>query len=551
MKRLLCSLACSGTLLCATGIAAAGDVGLDEIYFTGTHQSLFFNGTLTNLGWSSGDLGAGLTERWLAQPFVVPEPPPGSGATEWYILQLQPYGFTPAGVTNEQLRFTVWSRNGQDAPQDGDQITSGSIPFPTPFTDPDSPSANDVHPIDTFFTLPPGEYYLTVYAETPGTTSNFAWFTNAQNAIDFVDEIGPWNWRSGTFPSPGFQFNQLLPPTLEPDPDQPNPDATHSAAFRILGLPAVGAECTGDLNDSGEVDGADLALLLGAWGECGDPKDCPADLDGSGSVDGADLALLLGNWGDCPEAPALDGACCLPDGSCVVTTADVCGNDGGVFQGLGTTCDDVDCPQPPSTCCSVEAGQVGCDDPTCEDAVCAELAFCCSFEWDAECASLANEICDVCIEPPPCEVDCPDGALDEGEACGADTNGGCNASPPTFGSITCGDTICGTGWADGGSRDTDWFSVSVDVTTDVSADLVSQFPGVTFFLEITDPCTAAVIGAFGHSDEDCSVGTATATLEPGGTYALFVGAGNEDGSGVFEGFPCDSANAYTVTLTCE
>ena len=51
-----------------------------------------------------------------------------------------------------------------------------------------------------------------------------------------------------------------------------------------------------DLNGDGTVDGADLGLLLGAWGPCpGSP--CPADLNGDGTVDGADLGLLLGAWG--------------------------------------------------------------------------------------------------------------------------------------------------------------------------------------------------------------------------------------------------------------
>ncbi|HMN96773.1 MAG TPA: GC-type dockerin domain-anchored protein [Phycisphaerales bacterium] len=48
----------------------------------------------------------------------------------------------------------------------------------------------------------------------------------------------------------------------------------------------------GDLNGDGTVDGADLGLLLGAWGS-DDPK---ADLDGDGIVDGADLGILLGAW---------------------------------------------------------------------------------------------------------------------------------------------------------------------------------------------------------------------------------------------------------------
>lgn len=48
-----------------------------------------------------------------------------------------------------------------------------------------------------------------------------------------------------------------------------------------------------DLNGDGAINGADLAMLLGAWGTC---NGCSADLDGSGTVDGADLATLLGGW---------------------------------------------------------------------------------------------------------------------------------------------------------------------------------------------------------------------------------------------------------------
>ncbi len=65
--------------------------------------------------------------------------------------------------------------------------------------------------------------------------------------------------------------------------------------------------CPGDIDDSGVVDAADVALLLGAWGPCpkpceeGDPGDtCPADLNGDCVVEAFDLALLLGAWGLCP-----------------------------------------------------------------------------------------------------------------------------------------------------------------------------------------------------------------------------------------------------------
>ncbi|MEY3022488.1 MAG: Dockerin type domain [Planctomycetota bacterium] len=47
-----------------------------------------------------------------------------------------------------------------------------------------------------------------------------------------------------------------------------------------------------DLNGDGVVGGADLAILLDAWGTRG-----PADLNGDGVVGGADLAILLDAWG--------------------------------------------------------------------------------------------------------------------------------------------------------------------------------------------------------------------------------------------------------------
>jgi hypothetical protein len=52
--------------------------------------------------------------------------------------------------------------------------------------------------------------------------------------------------------------------------------------------------CPADLDASGAVDAADLAVLLGGWANPG-----PTDLDGNGSTGGEDLAVLLGAWGDC------------------------------------------------------------------------------------------------------------------------------------------------------------------------------------------------------------------------------------------------------------
>lgn len=62
------------------------------------------------------------------------------------------------------------------------------------------------------------------------------------------------------------------------------------AVARNVGYPGGNP---GDFNENGVVDGFDLAIMLGGWGQ----SDSVADLTKDGMVDGADLALLLANWG--------------------------------------------------------------------------------------------------------------------------------------------------------------------------------------------------------------------------------------------------------------
>ncbi|MBU6209276.1 MAG: zinc-dependent metalloprotease [Planctomycetes bacterium] len=50
----------------------------------------------------------------------------------------------------------------------------------------------------------------------------------------------------------------------------------------------------GDVDGDGDVDGADLGIMLATWGDC---PGCAADLDGDGTVDGADLGVLLSSFG--------------------------------------------------------------------------------------------------------------------------------------------------------------------------------------------------------------------------------------------------------------
>ena len=67
---------------------------------------------------------------------------------------------------------------------------------------------------------------------------------------------------------------------------------TISLSFEVtvgpMGSPA-------DFNGDGFINGADLGLLLAAWGPC--PPPCIFDLTGDGFIDGADLGLVLADWG--------------------------------------------------------------------------------------------------------------------------------------------------------------------------------------------------------------------------------------------------------------
>lgn len=69
------------------------------------------------------------------------------------------------------------------------------------------------------------------------------------------------------------------------------PDAWAHIEVDAVAIVASAAPAT-DLDHDGVVSGADLALLLSAWGASG----VAADIDGDGSVNGGDLSLLLADW---------------------------------------------------------------------------------------------------------------------------------------------------------------------------------------------------------------------------------------------------------------
>lgn len=172
-----------------------------------------------------------------------------------------------------------------------------------------------------------------------------------------------------------------------------------------------------------------------------------------------------------------------------------------------------------------------------------------------ECEVNSTYRLEISCSVPCCTVTCPGGTTAEAEACGADTNGGCNndPDPPTFeplGNVcTTPATRCGTSWADGDSRDTDWWGpFTLAQPTTVNWSLRSEFPGVAFAVRVDD-CAALVVGDETASSVGCQLGSASECL-PAGQWVIFVGPGNADGSGVFNEFPCGSHNDYILTVNC-
>ncbi|NNF42972.1 MAG: hypothetical protein HKN62_07970 [Phycisphaerales bacterium] len=100
-------------------------------------------------------------------------------------------------------------------------------------------------------------------------------------------------------------------------------------------------ECPADADGDGGVGITDLLIVLASWNDQGGP----GDVDGDGTVGFGDMLAVLADWGPCFD-PA--GACCFDAGTCLAMTEAACAESGGVFQGVGTACQDA-CPR--GACC--------------------------------------------------------------------------------------------------------------------------------------------------------------------------------------------------------
>ena len=203
-------------------------------------------------------------------------------------------------------------------------------------------------------------------------------------------------------------------------------------------------------------------------------------------------------------------------------------------------CDGVVCDCYTGSDCFVPHEEPGCDDPICSATVCDFDLFCCDVTWDENCAAIADAFCGVSGFP----CDFPAANAKETEVCGTDTNGGCNMDVPAFESISVGDVVAGTYYADEASevRDTDWYEFTIAERSIVTWTIWSRVSVDNFI--INDQC-GDLLSIVSVGSGDCpSVNTACLAA---GTYRAFV-APVVDGN-----LPCDLPDfpEYVASLEAE
>lgn len=121
----------------------------------------------------------------------------------------------------------------------------------------------------------------------------------------------------------------------------------------------------------------------------------------------------------------------------------------------------------------------------------------------------------------PCyDQGCPAGydLAFEMEGNGMDSNGGCNMAVPAFEPLLLNTPFCGTTWADGGVRDTDWYEVVLSASGSISASLRAGCVPMNLVL-VDNLCpTPTQLGSIAVNSG--ALGTMTSGCLAAGTYRL-------------------------------
>ena len=176
-----------------------------------------------------------------------------NGATTWTINQSSWFRFVPSATG--QFKFQTCGANGDTILAIGTTCPGVGSRFETLACSDDAPCPDSTNTNRSF-----------IDATNNGATGTFAGFPLTQDLVagqTYYVCVG------------AYSATALISGSLFVDGPQ-------------------GSACPADLNNNGVVDGADLGLLLGNWGNSG-----IGDINNDGIVNGADLGTLLGAFGPC------------------------------------------------------------------------------------------------------------------------------------------------------------------------------------------------------------------------------------------------------------
>jgi|GEM_PF-1917987 len=159
----------------------------------------------------------------------------------------------------------------------------------------------------------------------------------------------------------------------------------------------IGVEIQNDVNRRGEGQ----SRSSGTTGAC-----CIASLGGCFDNQTENSCAILGGiWGSgltCDEMNCVVGACCYSS-TCEEQVEPLCEENGGVYLGAGTLCEDFNCDNLPTACCfgyeCLQLSESDCEDQggyargfnvTCEEVACEPAGGCC---FQTDCAVLFEDIC--------------------------------------------------------------------------------------------------------------------------------------------------------------
>ncbi|MGA0173334.1 MAG: dockerin type I repeat-containing protein, partial [Phycisphaerales bacterium] len=252
----------------ATSPSEGANLPFSVLAATGLSQILYDDGG-TSVGWSVSNQG-GLTDGEWERGVPV-----GGGVRG-----------DPAEDFEPEPNGACWLTANRAGNSD---VDGGSTILTTPLLDASDPNSEVCYSrwySNTFGASPNADIFVVEISGDGGTT-----WTN----LETVGPAGPE--ADGGWFRVCFRVNQFIEPSanlrLRFNASDLGSGSVVEAA--IDGLEVRVIECDEaagpDLNGDGIVNGADLALLLSAWGGSG-----IGDLDGNGQINGADLAMLLGAW---------------------------------------------------------------------------------------------------------------------------------------------------------------------------------------------------------------------------------------------------------------